>query len=217
VALADLKRVTRNGGANFLGACLHTGAQRCVFGRKQARAYCDEHHVHYRLTPSNYSFRFGDGLHASLGSITINIPTPNGRYITGEVDVISADVPLLFGLNLLDTEGLVANNVVNELQCIEGWTLPITRKLGHLYLQWNYAQVLFTRNELRKLHLQFYHPSARKLFELLKRARPVDVGGNTLETIRDIARACATFNGFRHHQRDSKCLYLQTTSCLTMT
>lgn len=125
------------------------------------------------LTPSSTTFRFGDGKYESLGKLAIRIPTPNKSYIPLLIDVVSADVPHLLGLDRLDEEQIVPNNVTNQLEKDDGsWTMPITRKRGHLFMTWGSSTVLFTKYELQKLHRHLYHPSSNKLFNLIKRARP---------------------------------------------
>jgi hypothetical protein len=52
-------------------------------------------------------FRFGDGTFQSLGSIPVRIPTPEGKFIKIEMDVVQADVPMLIGLEILDLESLI--------------------------------------------------------------------------------------------------------------
>jgi hypothetical protein len=111
------------------------------------------------------TFRFGDGVLKSLGCIPARIPTPNGNYIKMDMDVVQADVPMIIGLEVLDRECLVADNVENKLLSTKhGWSLPITRKYGHLYLEWTQCNILYSKGDIQKLHLQFYHPSADKLF-----------------------------------------------------
>ncbi len=102
----------------------------------------------------------------------ILIPIPNGSFLSIQSDVVSADVPLLLGLNVLDREHLVADDVTNELHSpLLGYSMPFERKFGHLYLCWSTNEVLFTKRELVKLHRHFHHPSSGKLYELVKRAR----------------------------------------------
>lgn len=158
----------------FHGACLDTGAQRSVIGMKQAQHYCKRHSLTFNyVTESTTQFRFGDGSFASKGKIRVRIPTPDCSYIQIDVDTVDADVPLLIGLDILDAHLLVVNNVTNKLESHRyNWSLPITRKLGHLYLCWGDNEVLFTRQEIVKLHRHFRHPSAGKLYSLMKRARP---------------------------------------------
>ena len=93
----------------------------------------------------------------------INIPTPNGSFLSIQLDVVSADVPMQLGLNALDLESLVTINVTNEIQTpLSGWSTPLERKFGHLYLCWGAKKVLNTKSELVKLHRHFHHPSSWK-------------------------------------------------------
>ena len=49
------------------------------------------------------------------------------------MDVVAADVPMLLGLDVLDREKLIVDNVDNLLVSkLHDWTIPITRKEGHL-------------------------------------------------------------------------------------
>ena len=75
----------------------------------------------------------------------IRIPAPDGSYIAFEVDVMNADVPLFLGLDLLDREQLVADNLENVLDSRRhGWKLPLTTTNRHLYLTWQLRSTLFT-------------------------------------------------------------------------
>lgn len=177
----------------FRGGCLDTGAQRSVIGLKQAKAYYNTIGTKMKPKKSSSSFRFGDGVHNSLGIIQFRIPLPNRDYLHIDVDVVMPDVPLLIGLDILDQEQLIPNNVENELQSsIYGWSIPIKRKHGHLYITWNENICLFTRQELLKMHRNFYHPSASKLFSLLKRSKLSNVDNNTRQMLDDISNACST-------------------------
>lgn len=62
------------------------------------------------------------------GVMEIRIPTPNGSYIAIDAHVVKADVPLLIGIDVLDRECLVADNVLNVLDSRrDGWKMPIIR------------------------------------------------------------------------------------------
>ena len=177
----------------FHGACIDTGAQQCVVGLKQAKAYCKERDIKLKLLPSRTEFRFGDRSFRSLGAIPIRIPTPNGSFIEHRFDVVKADVPLLLGLDLLDSSGLIVNNVNNCLENkILGYSMPIVRKFGHLYLEWPVSEILFTKAELTKLHRQFKHPSTEKLLNLLKRSKVSNVDAHTRKMLEEIREACKT-------------------------
>ena len=179
--------------SKFDGICIDTGAQRSVVGLKQAHAYCQLSGVPFKKRPSMTAFRFGDGTFQSLGSIPVRIPTPDGKFISIEMDVVQADVPMLIGLEVLDRERLIPDNVANKLRSLEdGWSLPITRKYGHLYVEWDFPKIWFSKEQIRKLHLQFYHPSADKLFRLIQRAKPGEATSETKKMLEDINRACTT-------------------------
>lgn len=127
-------------------------------------------HVPFNLRESRVSFKFGDGTFQSLGKISIKIPTQSSNPLLIDVDVVEADVPLLIGIDILDKEKLVARNVHNVLWSFkEGWALPLTRKSGQLYIEWDdKSRIYFNKEELRKLHRHFYHPDTEKLFNLIK-------------------------------------------------
>lgn len=191
---------TMDGEEDFIGACLDIGAQRSVIGEKQAKAYCRAAGRKYNLSRSHYSFMFGGGLYASLGSMEMRIPTPDGAFLALSVDVVRAKVPMLLGIDVLDRERLLADNVENVVlhSRLYGWKMPVVSRGagrglgGHMYLVWDTALTMYTQSELKKMHLHFYHPSARKLYNLLKRASPDSVDGSTLKTLEDVSKACRT-------------------------
>lgn len=172
---------------------MNIGATRTCIGWQQAKAYAREHKERLRLTKSEYAFRFGDGLYMSQGVLSVCLPTLDGSFILVRADVVHADVPLLIGLDFLDEEKLVANNVDNVLESRKhGWKMPLTRRGGHLFLKWDTSPTLHTRRELKKLHHQFWNPSAGKLYNLLKRAKSEDTSAETQEVIEQISSACDT-------------------------
>ncbi len=145
----------------FQGACLDTGAQQSVIVVRQALAYCKQHKIRYTLKPSLTKFKFGDGEFSSLGTMQIRILTPNNLFLKIKVNVVPADASLLLGLDVLDNEKLVANNVQNELQAAHnGWSMPLNRKHGYMYLTWNAKSILFSKSEIIMLHRHFKHPKS---------------------------------------------------------
>lgn len=166
VSLKKLRLST--GSDHFQGACVYTRAQRSVVGKDQAKAYCKQIGVRFKPNLSPTLFRFGDGTFHNLGIIPERIPSPDGSFLKIYMDVVIADVPMLIGLEVLDQNLLIADNVANLLiSKRHNWSLPITRKHGHLYVEWDFKDVFYTKSELRKLHLHFYHPSASKLLNLI--------------------------------------------------
>ena len=49
---------------------------------------------------------------------------------------------------------------------------------------------MFTRSQLGKLHKQFFHPSAEKLFNLLKKARLEETTAEALRILQDLSKRC---------------------------
>ena len=177
----------------FHGACLDSGAQRSVLGLKQAKDYCFANYLPFKPKKSLCSFCFGDGTHHSLGKITIRIPTPGPDILKFSVDVIRPDVTLLIGLDLMDQEQIVPNNVSNKLERkYFGWSIPIIRKHGHMYINWNASSILFTRQELYHLHRHFHHPSSRNLLVLIKRSMLAHMDKIMKDMLDEISRSCET-------------------------
>lgn len=74
--------------------------------------------------------------------------------------------------------------------------MPITRKNGNLYLEWNAKEVLYNKKELQLMHLQFFHLNANKLFNLIARAKPENATRKTKELLQQITKSCATCQRF---------------------
>ena len=122
----------------FLGACIDSGAQRTVCGYKQAKAYCKRANIPFSLRKSNVAFKFGNSINSSLGIMEFRIPLPNNTYLPVFADVVDADIPFLIGLNYFDKEKLLPDNIRNKLIFTElQLELPITRRNGHMFLDWN--------------------------------------------------------------------------------
>ncbi len=159
-----------------------------------------------KLIRSRNSFRFADAVYDSLGKVVIRLKTPTGQPpVFVEVDVVSADIPPLLGMDLLDRESLtpctISNRLIKripifkengEIEYLDIWSIPLTRaKSSHLYEKMDLdVPVFFTRDQLSKLHRQFHHPSSEKLFKLLSRSRPDEATPETLEILKDINKRC---------------------------
>lgn len=88
-----------------------------------------------------------------FGTIVVRILTPDNSFLSLRIDIVEDDVPFLLGLDIMDRERLVANNVLNRIESYAyGGHIPITRQFENLYVQWPASTVLFTRSELKKLH-----------------------------------------------------------------
>ena len=155
-----VKDFRRNSTYKRPGFCVDTGAPSSVIGLKELRRLPASFGRHLlRLKKSHKQFRFADASFESLGHIKIPLGTPPGVspvYIS--LEVVSADVPALLGMDVLDAESLVADPCSNELkkrivlQNIEGtdgtrldnvavdkWSIPLTRYLGHIYAPYGFS------------------------------------------------------------------------------
>jgi hypothetical protein len=71
-----------------------------------------------------------------MGRIKISIPTPDATMDVW-VDIVQAEVPLLLGLDAMSRNGLNVLIATDELfSAVHGWTLPLRRTQGHLFLEW---------------------------------------------------------------------------------
>ena len=70
------------------------------------------------------------------------------------------------------------------------------RKIGHMFVSWETTSAYFTKPQLIRLQKHFYHPSAEKLMELLKRSHPSDADEKTRSLIKEISEACKTCQTF---------------------
>ena len=150
-------------------------------------------------------FRFGDVKVRSVGKIEISLKTPASiRHISVLMDIVPVDIPALLGLDVLDSESLYADNVTNRLvhRCVlslpgepseyeDRWSAPLSRHDNHLYAQMEFPDYTFyTIAQLKKMHQQFAHPSAEKLYNLLKTAGTEAFDNSTLTELEKIVAAC---------------------------
>eukprot|EP00180_Rhodochaete_pulchella_P004061 Plantae.Rhodophyta-Rhodochaete_pulchella.ctg74856.p1 GENE.Plantae.Rhodophyta-Rhodochaete_pulchella.ctg74856~~Plantae.Rhodophyta-Rhodochaete_pulchella.ctg74856.p1 ORF type:complete len:209 (+),score=12.17 Plantae.Rhodophyta-Rhodochaete_pulchella.ctg74856:155-781(+) len=73
-------------------------------------------------------------------------------------------------------------------------SVPMKRNQGHLYVAMSIktSNVNFTTSQLLKLHRQFSHASAEKLYNLRRKARPEDTPPDTLRRLKELSRRCDT-------------------------
>lgn len=172
----------------FRGALLDTGAQRTVIDENQARQYCSSNHIPFELLHSHSKFKFASLVRRALVRMKILIPTPGGT-IRLCVYVVTEDVTLLVGLEVMERHHLQFLSVSNQLECVtENWRMPVTRHSGHAYLKWEpILSALYTRSELIRLHKHLLHPSVRKLYNLLRRASPEDLPSDIRRMLQEIS------------------------------
>lgn len=100
-------------------------------------------------------------------------------------------------LDILDLHKQVADNVENVLESKKhDWKLPINRKCGHTYIEWNPHNIHFTKTELRKIQLHLYYPSQTQLFFLMRRTEPDSATTETRTLLQESSKACSTFQRF---------------------
>jgi hypothetical protein len=124
----------------------------------------------------------------------MRIPTPNESFMLLAVDVVDADISFLVGLDILDLFQLNVDTVQNQLRAPRaGWSIPIVRKNGHIYLEWKPEdRILFTKAELTRLHGGFFHPPNSQLIKLIQRAKQDDLNAEARKVLDDIAMSCET-------------------------
>jgi hypothetical protein len=125
-------------------------------------------------------------------------PTPQGSFMYISTDIVDAEIPHLICLDTPEKFELKVPSDQNALELVPvGWRLPLTRKLGHIYLNPSPDHsILFTKTEMHKLHRSFFHPSSEKLLSLLKRARPDQVQAETRKLLNEIVDACTACQTF---------------------
>ena len=188
------------------GFCVDIGAPKSVVGNSQLNNILQ--YIGQKSIPrmrSTNSFRFGDVTVHSLGMVEIALATPlNIPNIPVLMDIVPVNVPALLGLDVLDSEELYADNVTNRLvhrhvvsrannilRYKDRWSMPLARHDSHLYAAMSFPHYLFyTTGQLEKMHRQFAHPSANKLFNLLKRAGTQAVDAKTFKQISEIVSRC---------------------------
>lgn len=142
------------------------------------------------------------------------LATPPGvPRVFVEMEIVNADIPALLGMDIMDKESLTPCTVSNRLikriiisrsnereKFFDEWSIPMRRsRSNHFYADMNIStSMFFTRTQLSHLHKQFFHPSAQKLFNLLKRVRPNEVTTETLETLKHLFRRCDPCQRIQH-------------------
>ena len=190
-----------------LGFCVDIGAPKSVIGRKELARILRAQGLPFPTLRRSYRrFRFADTTFKSLGQVSISLATPPGiPPLPVVMDVVEAEIPALLGLDMLDKELLTADTVTNRLtkrklfrlqdgsyKHLNECSVPLIRaKSNHVYAEMDLAtSSFFTKPQLAKLHRQFFHPSASKLFNLLRRARPADATPQTLSILKELTKRC---------------------------
>jgi len=174
------------------GACLGTGAQRTVIGEARARAFSrfSANSRQLKLSKVTDIYRFGRGRDKAIGTMDIDVPLGSTFIMRLTVDVVDLNVPFLLGLDVMDKYRLYVNTVSNHLVCVkEGVDLPVVRKYGHVYYDWDMA-TFYSFSELQRIHKHFFHVLPEHLYALMRRAKDKDAVPATLKKLQDLTDAC---------------------------
>lgn len=176
----------------FLVAFIDSGAQRTVIGKRQPDKYdslTKNGHVK-RTHQCTTRFKFGNTTYDGLGKLNVRIPIVDDYFIDVEASILDVDVPLLIGLDVLKRLKVILDfSEFTMSSTSEDWTVPLARKLGHAYIEWT-DNILYTENELMKIHRHFYHPSTDKLYAIIKLAEPLTTNTGIYETLDKIRNSC---------------------------
>lgn len=170
---------------------MDTGATRTVIGHQQAVAYSRLADVPLSAsTDKPANFLFGGVVTPSVSQVTIRVPLSPKHRVNMRVDVVDLAIPFLFGLDALDRLGLYVNNIEDRLKCDKRHiATPLTRKDGHIYLEWG-AEVFYTMSELDRLHRHFNHPHPDRLTALLRRAGDANALSGTRAQLERLFASC---------------------------
>ena len=135
-------------------------------------------------------FKFGDCAQNSKGTLEFRIPVGQNYFVSIIANVVDIDVPLLLGLDILKSYKLLIE-VAGRLLISKdhGWELDLIRKLGHPYCVWT-TDVLYTTNELLRIHLHFFHAHPERIFSLMKRAEDPDSTAETAKELQELTSSC---------------------------
>ena len=171
----------------FRGACVDTGAQKSVIGKPQAQAYCKGAPIPFKpkLRHARRLYKFGDRKFEGMRLLKIRILVIDDFFLSFEVEIVNVDVPLLIGLERLDTFKVSIDLANDRMLSRDGeWEIHLKRDQGHLFVIWNVqAGILVTLPELRKCHRHFYHPNSQRLFAILRRSRREEFSPQILQQL----------------------------------
>lgn len=168
-----------------VGIFVDTGAARSVISEKKLEKNPIILDQSFRIANREQSalyFKFADTTFKPLGTVSLALRKAGHTHvITIKDDVVSANVPTLIGLDVLDREILMADIVHNVLYkrvafnidrgdtiYVEEWETPLYRSgSGKLYVPTTLTIINFTHAQIHRIHRNFFHPSSDKMYKLL--------------------------------------------------
>ena len=127
--------------------CVHTGAPHsCIGDKALERIVCHSRHRYIPIIDSKCNFKSGDTLIRSRGMPEHMLSTLGSAFdIPVILHVLDVEIPELLGLDVLDGNNLLVDNVTNNLwnrtttnkdllRSEDIWDIKLRRKLDHLYV-----------------------------------------------------------------------------------
>ena len=126
------------------------------------------------------------------------------------LEVVDVEIPPLLGLDVLYENNLLVDNITNHIlsRIVTNkdpvgfeviWKIRLIKKGDHLYARlFTPIQLFYTILQLRKLHKQFVHPSATKLYNLLKAAGTKALILKTIEKLKHLLSTCEPYQRIRN-------------------
>lgn len=159
------------------------------------------------LQKSYTVLKFGNTTFPSLGTFKTRLKVNGKQYLEMVNEAVSGYLSLLIGLEIMRNQGHVLDYGADFLYDKSNkWRLTITYAKEHLFVGTNMHEVMFTKLELKRLHLHFYHPgpSCGKPFNLLTIVKPNETDEIVKRTIDEISKACSNCSDFHTSRPDSQ-------------
>lgn len=183
----------------FDGICIDHGSTSDVCGLPQYQAYLQR--LGYpskplKMEPCHHHIRFGgtEGQRCkAIGIARVRIPVSDCSFLERKFFVVNSNVPMLLGLKSHKELGTITNLNTNPPRLEfpkHGFSLPLSYKHGHLYIQYPDDICLFTASELARIHRNLGHPSAKSAYDALQRAYPLNTTIDDYKKLVTISGKC---------------------------
>lgn len=136
------------------------------------------------------AFKFGYVRHSGLSVIDIGMPVSESHSFDLSAEIFDVHITLLLGLDALSGMRAILDFAEDVLiGKFDGWRVPLVREKGHIYFEWD-ASTLYTRTELKRMHRQFRHHSAEKLYAVIQPADPLGCRLRLFHDLENVTRKC---------------------------
>lgn len=179
----------------FDGVIIDTGANRSsVISLTQYKAYCQQFGVSPNIQGDTKSLLgLGKTVVKTLCYVTIQIPFVDLDIVIDlNFRVISQNQSTLLSLSDLKQNGLDIS-IRDETVSFKHKLQPLLYEndfLKHKWMPWESSIILYTEEELSRLHRNFGHPSVTRLQKVLKTANPEEMDTPTKQAIDELTRKC---------------------------